>query len=201
MAIDEVIARSADHAMLRVFDWAAPWVTFGYAQRHAQVVQVRPDLPVVRRWTGGGTVVHEGDWTFSLFVPEQEDEIATLSSGEIYAWLHGAIVQSLQQQRSNVRLATRADVIEGPVCFASPVCHDILIGTDKVAGGAQRRTKRGLLHQGSISPGIVPPGFTATLAAALARESEASGMCEEWEAQATVLAEERYAQESWNRRR
>src|SRR2546423_1117404 len=35
-------------------------------------------------------------------------------------------------------------------CFANPVRADVLLDGRKIAGAAQRRTTRGLLHQGSI---------------------------------------------------
>src|SRR5437667_12195247 len=35
-------------------------------------------------------------------------------------------------------------------CFANPVRADVLVDGRKVAGAAQRRTRSGLLHQGSI---------------------------------------------------
>jgi lipoate-protein ligase A len=36
------------------------------------------------------------------------------------------------------------------LCFANPVLADVMIDSRKIAGAAQRRTRAGLLHQGSI---------------------------------------------------
>jgi lipoyl(octanoyl) transferase len=36
------------------------------------------------------------------------------------------------------------------LCFANPVSADVMIDSCKIAGAAQRRTRAGLLHQGSI---------------------------------------------------
>jgi lipoate-protein ligase A len=36
------------------------------------------------------------------------------------------------------------------LCFANPVSADVMIDSRKIAGAAQRRTRAGLLHQGSI---------------------------------------------------
>jgi lipoate-protein ligase A len=41
-------------------------------------------------------------------------------------------------------------------CFIKNTRYDVLIGTQKVAGGAQRSTRDGLLHQGSIQGGRQP---------------------------------------------
>ena len=40
-------------------------------------------------------------------------------------------------------------------CYAKPTKYDVMLGGRKIAGAAQRRTKAGLLHQGSI--GIALP--------------------------------------------
>ena len=51
-----------------------------------------------------------------------------------------------------VRLSTGDDATGLAQCFANPVNHDV-VGPDglKVAGAGQRRTRRGLLHQGSVA--------------------------------------------------
>ena len=40
------------------------------------------------------------------------------------------------------------------LCFANPVSADVMIDSRKIAGAAQRRTRAGLLHQGSIQLAI-----------------------------------------------
>ena len=38
--------------------------------------------------------------------------------------------------------------------MADPTVYDVMVDGKKVVGGAQRRTKHGFLHQGSISLGV-----------------------------------------------
>jgi len=43
------------------------------------------------------------------------------------------------------------------VCFTTPTRYDVMVGGRKVAGAAQRRTRDGILHQGSIHFGKALP--------------------------------------------
>ncbi len=148
MACDEALLKLTDRPVLRVFRWAQPWITAGYFIPLADAQAARPDLPVCRRWTGGGVVVHDGDFTFSLAVPRGEPW-ATMRPEESYRALHEALAAVLRGTGKNASLAA-GRTAAGRECFAGPVLHDIVSGGRKIAGGAQRRTKRGLLHQGSI---------------------------------------------------
>lgn len=190
MACDEALLGCADVPVLRVFRWAQPWVSAGYFVPFADAQAARPDLPVCRRWTGGGIVVHDGDFTFALVAPRGEPW-AMMRPEESYRVLHEALAAALRESGRTAGLAaTRAPA--GRECFAGPVRHDILSQGRKIAGGAQRRTKRGLLHQGSIqSPGLVADfGFTLAgyLAESTRRWAPPGGMNRE----ITRLARDKY---------
>ncbi|MFM8809334.1 MAG: lipoyl protein ligase domain-containing protein, partial [Chthoniobacterales bacterium] len=94
MACDEALLQVAQVPVLRVFRWSEPWVSAGYFVAMDEARAVRPDLPVCRRWTGGGIVVHEGDFTFALSVPKTEP-LATLRPAESYREIHAALVGAL----------------------------------------------------------------------------------------------------------
>ena len=44
-------------------------------------------------------------------------------------------------------------------CLAKPTKYDVIFSGRKVGGAAQRRTKEGFLHQGSITLGMVSRNF------------------------------------------
>jgi lipoate-protein ligase A len=69
MAFDEVLLRQASRPLLRLYHWKTPCVTFGYFQEWKKVQAAFPERMLVRRWSGGGSVEHDGDITFSLIVP------------------------------------------------------------------------------------------------------------------------------------
>lgn len=148
MACDEALLQGATQPVLRIFRWTRPWVSAGYFVPWLEAAAVRPDLPVCRRWTGGGVVAHEGDLTFSLVVPRGEPW-ACLRPAESYQHLHETLAGALRRLGVAAGLSDETEPA-GRECFARPVRHDILSAGEKIAGGAQRRTKAGLLHQGSI---------------------------------------------------
>ncbi|MBU3664608.1 MAG: hypothetical protein FGM15_01840 [Chthoniobacterales bacterium] len=171
MACDEAILAEATGPVLRIFRWSGPWVSAGYFVPLQRAAAVRPDLPLCRRWTGGGVVVHEGDFTFSLAVPRGESW-ASMRPAESYRVLHEAVARALGALGVSAALAGKT-AGAGEECFASPVAHDLMTGGQKIAGGAQRRTRSGLLHQGSIQIPDLPSGLAEALASQLAEEVKA----------------------------
>jgi hypothetical protein len=73
-------------------------------------------------------------------------------------------------------------------------------GTRKVAGGAQRRTKRGLLHQGSVRQPGLEAGFGQLLAATLAAETEPWTPPENFEAETSDLQTSKYGRDVFLRK-
>lgn len=148
-------------ARFRHYGWRSQAFTFGYSQK---VSFVREQLPpgesfdLCRRPTGGGVVDHRDDWTYSLVIPRGhplEEARATQS----YRAVHEALAGALAASGVPVILkpvAEPAPVGEpgGPagVCFQRAEIFDVVHASsgDKIAGGAQKRNKRGLLFQGSV---------------------------------------------------
>ena len=170
MAVDEALLKSASVPSLRFYGWREPSISFGYFGRFADVQPHHATHELVRRWTGGGIVYHGEDLTYSLVLPAP---VATRfpSSRMVYAQVHGAIREALSA-RLPAALANSASPKISEACFANPVEADVLLGGKKIAGAAQRRTRAGLLHQGSIQCESLPAGF---------RESFARAMCPSFE--------------------
>ena len=173
MALDEAMFEDAKRPVLRVYRWAEQAVSFGYSQSFAAVKKRYPSLPTVRRWTGGGIVEHGTDWTFSLIIPSGEP-LAKARPEDAYRLIHSQVATALNELGYPARLAELGDCAEGMACFSSPVLHDV-IGPDrrKFCGGAQRRTRRGFLHQGSIQNLRLPADLDLRLVSVMAVESRA----------------------------
>jgi lipoate-protein ligase A len=165
MACDEAILNSCGMPVLRVYRWAAPAVTFGYAQRLAAVEPLASRLPVMRRWSGGGMVFHGSDVTLALAIPASE-AAASGSSREIYCAIHEGLLPAIQKYLPDARLVLPEECRCGPVCFESPVAFDIIAGASKICGGALRRSKAGFLYQGSLHLSAVAPAEIANSLAA-----------------------------------
>jgi lipoate-protein ligase A len=182
-------------ARFRHYGWRAPAFTFGYSQKIAlvrgQLAALAPGehLDLTRRPTGGGIVDHRDDWTFALVIPRGHPLCDTRAT-ESYRQIHAALAAALRDQAQPVVLketcepaADGAACEPGPaVCFVRPELHDILhAGTgQKVAGAAQKRSKHGLLFQGSVAKSVLAPSldwdafaesFTTRLAALLGAET------------------------------
>jgi lipoate-protein ligase A len=154
MALDEALLESAIHIgcpILRFYGWTEPAASFGYSQRYSEVEQLTLLRPLVRRPTGGGIVPHDRDWTYSSVFPPNHpwyDFSAVESYRQIHEWIRRAfaLLQVPTELAAEARKATTGQ------CFVGHEKSDLLWRGQKVAGAAQRRTKQGLLIQGSVQP-------------------------------------------------
>ena len=197
MALDEALLEYAERPMLRSYRWDGQAVSFGYSQSLAAVRERIPSLPSVRRWTGGGIVEHGCDWTFSLIVPSGEP-LAKARPEDTYRSIHGHVVTVLNELGYPARLAGSEECVGGMACFSSPARNDV-IGLDrcKLCGGAQRRTRRGFLHQGSIQNLRLPADFAVRLLKLSAVETFRFSPELATLARARELAAEKYGTIAW----
>jgi len=158
MAIDRALLEnieSINGPCFRHYTWKTPAWSFGYSQHINEVRQTLKDKPVlelVRRPTGGGIVSHQEDWTYALILPTQHP-LAQSSAKESYTATHKAIITALNAINISSKLAPcNCEKAKKPgVCFNEPVAHDVLnLSGKKIAGAAQKRTRTGLLIQGSV---------------------------------------------------
>jgi lipoate-protein ligase A len=192
MACDEALAGVTEAPVLRTYRWAEPAVTFGYSQRLQNVQNLANGRPVMRRWTGGGTVFHGEELTLGLAIPASED-FTCLSSAQIYQAIHEALLPAIRQILPDAKLVSLEDCRCGPVCFESPVAYDIIAGSRKILGGALRRSRQGILYQGSLHASVPP----ISLAEALAHEVLPPENLPALEKSAAALVSQRYGDPAW----
>jgi lipoate-protein ligase A len=87
------------------------------------------------------------------------------------------------------------------LCFANPVSADVMIDSRKVAGAAQRRTRAGLLHQGSIQHVDLGNGLTERFAKELSNVRSEKSLDKFLMERAEKIAAQKYATQNWLRRR
>ena len=170
MALDEALFELAAAPSLRFYRWRQPSLSFGYFGRYADVADQQATREIVRRWTGGGVVLHGTDLTYSVILPARDDTKLP-PSREIYAAIHDAVRQALTSHVA-ASLAQRDAPKLSEACFANPVAADVMVGERKIAGAAQRRTRAGLLQQGSIQYDKLPTDFRESFAAAICPASK-----------------------------
>lgn len=200
MAIDEIMLRVATRPTLRLYRWRAPAISFGYFSRFADVNGEAAERELVRRWTGGGIVFHDADLTYALAIP-RTDRLFAQSSADIYRAIHGAVASALQRNGTTATLATLARARVSDVCFANPVAADVVVDGKKIAGAAQRRSRFGLLQQGSIQLPQLPPEFALEFARNICREFQWREIPDALIAAARELADAKYATGAWLMRR
>lgn len=202
MAIDEALLREVREPVLRLYEWGVPAVSLGYFQPSA----LSGERPFVRRYTGGGLVDHAHDVTYTIVLPRNHPWME-LSMPDSYCKIHLGVQAALAACGIASELTPAPRTVESDACFAKPVRFDIVAAERKLSGAAQRRTREGLLHQGSI---LLPdPARNADLRAAFpqafaARLELALAPGELTPAESTRaddLERNRYATETWNRAR
>lgn len=199
MALDEVLLGRATGPTLRVYRWTRPAVSFGYFGKVADVEAAWPGREMVRRWTGGGIVPHGADVTYTLVVPRGL-AFFRLGAEEAYRVIHERIAALLAGQGSAVRLAVAAAAKVSDACFENAARHDLLADGGKIAGAAQRRTRAGLLHQGSVQTVARPADFRGQLARAFADEIVLRPLKADELAEARELAAAKYSTSAWRLR-
>jgi lipoyl(octanoyl) transferase len=159
MALDEVLllnAPSLHRPVLRFYSWTEPAASFGYFQKFSEVAKLTSLRPLVRRPTGGGIVPHDADWTYSVCIPPAHEWYG-LAATASYRRIHEWIAEAFAKMNITVQVAPAARKSAPGQCFIGHEQSDVLWNGRKIAGAAQRRTRSGLLIQGSVQPPVVTP--------------------------------------------
>lgn len=168
MAVDAWLLKTVREPVLRVYQWDGEWVSFGYFGRKSEAERLAREggARLVRRATGGGIVDHRIDRTYTLAIPRGFG-LPEAGATESYRAIHSALARAMGSCGLGVRLLLRDEGSDSAACFEKPVAWDVVDASGrKVAGAGQRRTRQGLLHQGSVVvPGSEPvPGLFPALA-------------------------------------
>jgi len=199
MALDEALLRTAakrDRPLLRVYSWEKPSVSFGYFQKFPAELADRYE--VVRRPTGGGVVYHGEDTTYTVVAPPTHP-LSAMKTADAYRTLHKAVAAAfeLPAELHEAGIHSPRGQYE---CFQKPVHGDVVLDGRKLAGAAQRRTRYGMLHQGSIAAKLsaerLRRGFETVLGVTFA----AYELSDDQKAMAEKLAREKYGARAWNHR-
>jgi lipoate-protein ligase A len=200
MAVDEALLETTASPTLRFYRWRGLALSFGYFGAYADVADQRGDREIVRRWTGGGVVPHGDDLTYSIIIPASHPFFAH-SSLAIYSEVHETIRTALEANGIKATLANSVSPRISEHCFANAVRADVLSGGQKIAGAAHRRSRAGLLHQGSIQLAGLPAKFIDYFARTLCHRFERRTLSPELIRRATAIAQAKYATAEWLMRR
>ena len=200
MAVDEALLETTASPSLRFYRWRGPALSFGYFGSYADVADQRCDREIVRRWTGGGVVPHGDDLTYSIVIPASHPFFAR-SSLAIYSALHDAIRGAFQANGIAAILANSVSPKVSENCFANAVRADVILAGQKIAGAAHRRSRAGLLHQGSVQKAKLPDRFRNDLARAVCDRFEHRALSRDLIDRAAAIARAKYGTIEWLMRR
>lgn len=170
MQIDTDLLKTLDPKglpILHLYDWEGDCATYGYLTNPADFLDLKAveavELNLARRPTGGGIVFHAWDFAFSVLIPA-ESPLFSSNTLDNYALINTRVKQAVFQF-----LGIQGELIENdfPVsdpackrfCMAQPTKFDLVLQGRKIAGSAQRRTKLGFLHQGTIALCLPPQEY------------------------------------------
>jgi lipoate-protein ligase A len=150
MAVDEAILCSAierDDPLptLRWYRWSTPTLSLGYFQSAQEIPASLAGLDVVRRLTGGGAIVHDREWTYSLVFPSGQWPRGEFI--DLVVDVHSALAEVLS---GLARATERKPTAEPFLCFERRSAQDLVAGETKIVGSAQRKRAGVLLQHGSI---------------------------------------------------
>lgn len=211
MAIDEALLEYAAVPSIRFYRWQSPALSFGYFGKFSDVAIYASERDLVRRWTGGGIVFHGEDLTYAIVIPASDPAFHE-SSMTIYERSHRTLADVLNGIGEQAVVAGGADLgaiatamqavnASGHNCFANPVRADVMIDGRKVAGAAQRRTRRGLLQQGSLQGVNLDNCLADRFANALSPNCSQLKINDEIFQRAREIALQKYGTDRWLRKR
>ncbi len=164
MAVDEALMATARSGSitLRLYRWDPPCLSLGRNQSGAFAAEGRPGVDVVRRPTGGRSVYHHRELTYSVTLPQR------LWGGPrtTYARVNRALAEGLRRLGVQVAVAGSGDGDTSPVspraCFGDPAPGELVARGRKLVGSAQWRHAGALLQHGSLlfedDQGLAVPG-------------------------------------------
>jgi lipoate-protein ligase A len=195
MALDAGLmdrARLTGEAVLRVYGWAQPTLSFG---RHESVrgrftpeTLEREKIRAVRRPTGGRVLLHDREVTYSVTAPAPEGQRLK----ESYRRINAILLDALATLGVNVAEAPASAARRpgGAACFAEPSEGELVVDGRKLVGSAQLREGAALLQHGSIlidddqariaalaAKPLVPAQPAATLRGCLGRAPSYDEVC------------------------
>ncbi len=146
--------------VLHLYDWEKDSITYGYFFKPERWLNLEflknQGVDLARRPTGGGCVFHMCDFAFSILIPASYPAFS-LNTLENYAFINRMVITVLRRfllgNPQFKLLSEETPPKEGAFthfCMAKPTKYDVMLDGKKVAGAAQRKTKEGYLHQGTI---------------------------------------------------
>lgn len=145
--------------VLRFYGWQPYCISIGANQSFNEIDQslaIQNNIEVVKRPTGGRAILHAGELTYSVVMPNNSQ----FTGRELYKNISNSIVYGLRNfnpklnevelENSNPNFTELLKESSGSLCFASTAKSEIKFNGKKLVGSAQRKLGTTILQHGSI---------------------------------------------------
>ena len=161
MAIDEALFREASARRspptLRLYGWLKPAISLGRFQDADQEIDAdacnRLGIEVVRRLTGGKTVLHDAEVTYSVAAGDNCDRFPRDILGT-YCLISTCVAQGLKAIGIKAEMSPAGRQAgagaSSSACFAHSSHYELLAGGRKICGAAQYRSGGSFLQHGAL---------------------------------------------------
>ncbi len=201
MALDDLIFLNLKSgAVLRTYLWDGPYTTIGYFQKSSEI----KTKDFVRRFTGGLTVNHQNDISYSFiassdFWPYVYDQTLT------YKHLHLSIKKALAYVGIKCRLLDTKQSGANNICVQTLYENDLLYKGRKIVGSCMRRRGNKLFVQGSLHMQIEDNekekfyrSLSENMAGIMKCEPQVFAFSDTDIEEAENIAKEKYLNKEWN---
>ncbi len=158
MALDQALLESAGRQgfvpTLRFYRWSPPALSLGRFQPVEEIdldACATAGVEVVRRPTGGKSILHLDDFTYSLVLPGNAGLPPSVEAA--YVVICAGIIAALGELGVEASLQHRANEdyrASGGACFAATTRADLVHAGRKLCGSAQVRRGGAILQHGSL---------------------------------------------------
>ena len=150
MAADELLFSQGKPA-LRFYGWSPSSVSFGKFNKKFNDIDMdfcrKEGIGLVIRKTGGKTVFHDAELTYSIVLPSSIFPRGVL---ETYREISAVIASALAKCNVATEMESNKNTDESSVCFREVSSYEITASGKKLVGSAQHRNSRTVLQHGSI---------------------------------------------------
>jgi lipoate-protein ligase A len=200
MALDEMLFNEyKNEPILRTYYWDNPYTTIGYFQK---IKDIATSI-FVRRFTGGLTVDHHNDISYSFII--SSDFLNVYNQQETYRNIHLAIQKVLLLLDINSTILDKKTGNISNICVQTFCENDLILNGRKITGSCLRRRGNKLMVQGSIhinlnntDKKVFSSNFAKNMAEFLETEIKTSNFNNNDIKYAEKIAEEKYSNPQWN---
>jgi lipoate-protein ligase A len=152
MRRDELL-HAAVTPTVRLYGWNPEAISLGNSQTEADIdldVVREYGLDIVKRGTGGGGILHNAtEVTYAVVLPIDHPDLNT-NITESFGLMSRGVVHALRSLGLPAELESMPDRTRDALCYVRVQGTNVMVRGRKISGGAQRRTKWGVLQHGTV---------------------------------------------------